>query len=134
VTQEEKELLLKYLCMALPYGVKVQHQHENYLDEIQTVEHISRQYGEIETESVLGFVDDFKPYLRTMSSMTEEEKTQMVHNCYVISLDFEHKTTDMVALWNTPRVINWLLEHHFDFLGLISKGLAIEVTESNNPY
>ena len=28
----------------------------------------------------------------------------------------------------------WLLENHFDFMGLIPKNLAIEVTEDNNPY
>ena len=30
--------------------------------------------------------------------------------------------------------IDWLLKNHFDFLELIQKGLAIEVTEENNPY
>ena len=31
-------------------------------------------------------------------------------------------------------VFNWLNEHHFDYRGLIENGLAIEVTEDNNPY
>ena len=31
-------------------------------------------------------------------------------------------------------IIQYLLEHHFDFRGLIEKGLAIAVTEENNPY
>jgi hypothetical protein len=29
---------------------------------------------------------------------------------------------------------DWLNAHHFDYRGLIEKGLAIEVTEENNPY
>ena len=123
MTKEYKEILLKYLCMALPYGVIVQYKGHNTI--------IKNKFL---TGSDLDCnMEYYKPYLRSMSSMTQEEKTQMVHDCYVIFLDFEYKATDMVALWNTPRVINWLLEHHFDFLGLISKGLAIEVTE-NNPY
>ena len=61
--------------------------------------------------------------------MTDEEKSQMTHDCYVISLDFEQRTTDMVALWNTSKVIIWLLEHHFDFMNLIPKGLALEAPE-----
>ena len=132
MTQEDKELLLKYLCMALPYGVKV-HCGE---DLAMTLRQIDYQCfcESWENEDIKSHSRWKLPYLRPMSSMTQEEKTQMAHDCYVISLDFEYKTTDMVALWNTPRVINWLLEHHFDFLGLISKGLAIEVTESNNPY
>ena len=31
-------------------------------------------------------------------------------------------------------IINWLNAHHFDYRGLIPKGLAIEVTEDNNLY
>jgi hypothetical protein len=31
-------------------------------------------------------------------------------------------------------VMDWLNERHFDYRGLIEKGLAIEVTEENNPY
>ena len=127
MTQEDKELLLKDLCARLPYGVKVQHQHEEYLDEIQTIEHISRQYGEIETESVLGFVDDFKPYLRPMSSMTEEEKS------YYEDRWFEGYHTkhgdDMVSEPEIPSYIDWLNAHHFDYRGLISKGLALEAPE-----
>ena len=32
------------------------------------------------------------------------------------------------------RYLDWLLKNHFDFRGLIEKGLAIEVNENNNPY
>ena len=31
-------------------------------------------------------------------------------------------------------LIDWLNKNMFDFRGLIPKGLAIEVTEDNNPY
>lgn len=123
MTQANKELILKDLCGRLPYGVKVQHQHEDYLNEIQTIERISRRYGEIETESVLGFVDDFKPYLRPMSSMTEEERK-------------EYNLTKALSIVDYPTLksFDWLNAHHFDYRGLIPKGLAIEVTEENNPY
>ncbi len=126
MTKEDKELLLKDLCARLPYGVKVQHQDENYLEEVQTVEHISRKYGEIETNSVLGFVDDFKPYLRPMSSMTEEERKEYLNAC----------GNEMDNPLSSPRYsgIDYLNANHFDYRGLIPKGLAIEVNENNNPY
>lgn len=127
--QEDKELLLKDLSARLPYGVKVQHQHQDYLDEIQTIEHITRKYAQIETESVLGFVDDFKPYLRPMSSMSEEERKEyelLANRCITNSVGFIH--------FDAQELINWLLKNYFDFMGLIPKGLAIEVTEDNNPY
>ena len=130
--------------MALPYGVKVfvsgndfdNYQYPYLLTAISKFgqDSLCKVYSHVYTPFGSPNIENIKPYLRPMSSMTDEEKTQMVHDCYVISLDFEYKTTDMVALWNTPRVINWLLEHHFDFMGLILKDLAIEVTEENNPY
>lgn len=144
-TTENKDLLLKYLCAALPYGVKILYtgwdsDSDTDFDTIETLIGIDDKFIYTIWDKTRGrekhclSVSNWKPYLRPLSSMTEEEKTQMEHDCYVICLDFEHRTTDMVALWDTPRVIIWLLEHHFDFMGLIPKGLAIEVTETNNPY
>jgi ligand-binding SRPBCC domain-containing protein len=122
MTQEDKQLLLVDLCARLPYGVKVQHQHQDYLDEIQTIERITREYGIIETESVLGFVDDFKPYLRPMSSMTEAEKEEYRNEC--------NKVLSMPFKINGPYpIVDWLNAHHFDHRGLIEKGLAIEAPE-----
>lgn len=64
-----------------------------------------------------------RPYLRPMSSMTEEEVKEYKH---------------LVAFSGSPdgaaNFIDWLNAHHFDYRGLIPKGLAIEVTKENNPY
>lgn len=122
MTQEDKDLLLKDLCARLPYGVKVQHQHQDYLNEVQTIEKISKKYGEIETESVLGFVDDFKPYLFPLSNMTEEQKkelqTLMIHDSYGI-------------LYHTIESFDYLYKNNIDFRGLINKDLAIDATDLN---
>jgi hypothetical protein len=87
--QEDKDLLLKDLCARLPYGVKVQHQRQDYLNEVQTIEKISKKYGEIETESILGFVDDFKPYLFPPSSMTEEIMNEIYTNTGVYDINID---------------------------------------------
>ena len=135
MTQKDKELILKDLCGRLPYGVKVQHQHEDYLDEIQTIERISRRYGEIETESVLGFVDDFKPYLRSMSSMTEEELYEVqeilgkgveVRDEFIVSVD---SSIDSFTYLELQAVFDWLNKNMFDYRGLIRMGLALEAPE-----
>ena len=124
--------------MALPYGVKVlDATYKKFgASDLINIGVDGSMLVDNKTEDIQyhPIIDNVKPYLRSISSITEEEKTQMTHDCYVISLDFEQRTTDMVALWNTPRVIIWLLEHHFDFMDLIPKNLAIEITESNNPY
>ena len=61
-----------------------------------------------------------KPYLRPMSSMTEEERIYKENY-----FKYDYLSWDYVC---------WLLEHHFDFIWLIPRDLAIEVNESNNPY
>ena len=119
MTQEEKQLLLKDLCARLPYGVKVEYNGKVYS--------LSRPYlnfmciingaGE-ESPSV----EKCKPYLRPMLSMTEDEKKE-VFSC-------------ISNAWNltASNQIDWLNAHHFDYRGLIEKGLAIVVTEETNPY
>lgn len=118
MTQEDKSLLLKDLCARLPYGA-VYHRNDGAnikLNEID-VDHCRLNY----TDDIEG--RDCKPYLRPMSSMTEEEwKEYRDITCCLI---------ENCEAWNE---VDWLNKHHFDYRGLIEKGLAIEVTEENNPY
>ena len=114
--REDKELLLKDLCTRLPYGVKVKivdedilrydHSEEGFIvgkenvnDDCFVIQGSSDSY-------VLSY-SDFKPYLRPMSSMTEEEKKECLKITFVEATD-------------------WLNSHHLDYRGLIEKGLALE--------
>ena len=122
-----KHLLLKDLCARLPYGVKVQYKGNKYdLTEMHKdgrtyLGSYNSIYGnwhccfEFETYPI--------PYLRPMSSMTEEERK-------------EYNLTKTLSIVDYPTLksFDWLNKHHFDYRGLIEKGLAIEVTEENNPY
>ena len=122
MTQEEKELLLKDLSVRLPYGVKIYCNEDIVMTLRQIDENCFCECWENE---------DFKchsrwmfPYLRPMSSMTEEEENEYNSlNVYENGM-FPH----------TEEAFDWLNAHHFDYRGLIEKGLAIEVTEENNPY
>jgi len=115
MTQEEKQLLLKDICARLPYGVMVQSVGENKILGL----------------SDLSNPDLFlpKPYLRPMSSMTEEELKEF----YMI----EGMDTKPI-IWNKPQYdwhfttngIDYLLSHHFDYRGLIPMGLALEASEN----
>lgn len=120
MTQEQKQLLLKDLCARLPYGVEIQVKDWAVLDTELEIGHIDRlQYDEIEP----------KPYLRPMSSMTEEERNEyelLANHCMCTSLSFAHL--------ETQELIDWLNKNMFDYRCLIEKGLAIEVTKENNPY
>ena len=88
MTQEEKQLLLIDLCARLPYGVKVKIFDESILMEesnnekgtLYGKESMSDDCFVIKCKSNDSWIiscEDFKPYLRPMSSMTEEEKEEL---------------------------------------------------------
>ena len=112
---EDKELLLKDLCSRLPYGVKVQYNGSS----IRLIQAIGIEGNEpyFKSKEVAGWLDvgSCKPFLYSLSSMTNKE--------------YEH-TKNMSPL----DYIDWLNAHHFDYRGLIEKGLAIKVNDKNNPY
>ena len=124
MTKEEKQLLLRDLSARLPYGI-ICHTEEGdgYLCSINqtifgteygiNINPLKRDYfGDSETEE-----QAVKPYLRPMSSMTEEEKE-----------DFGVPFTSegLVTLADTVECMDWLNAHHFDYRGLIEKSLALE--------
>ncbi len=120
MTQEDKQLLLEDLCARLPYGVKIIYAgHSGYTLNCQ---HLNSTYA-IE---YLGL----KPYLRPLSSMTGEEIKELGE----VTLKGKFQGGILGMLCPTYAPFDWLNSHHFDYRGLIEKGLAIEVTEDNNPY
>lgn len=123
--QEEKELLLKDLCARLPYEVKV-----HIKGEYKTPRKVYTVYREDKTITYFKGLDCFeenienvKPYLRPMSSMTEKEKK--IYNNFFISKEIDNFDFD-IPNYDT---IDWLNAHHFDYRGLIEKGLALEAPE-----
>ena len=126
MTQEDKQLLLQNLCARLPYKPKIQWDCTDYdLLALENCEPIlariidNRPYS----YAISKHLEEIKPYLRPMSSMTEEEREEY------------NKLVGQVLLPDyAAKLIDWLNAHHFDFRNLIERGLAIEVTKENNPY
>ena len=139
MAQEEKSLLLKDLCTRSPYGVKIHLETSEYGELIGTLDavyptddriivdnldkaiaHINVRCGGFNIEE-----NKCKPYLRPMSSMTEEEKNDYLNTFKksIIGTDEEDG-----RVW-TVDSIDWLNAHHFDYRGLIEKGLALEAPE-----
>lgn len=151
MTQEDNDLLLKDLCARLPYGVICKCYHTEF-DEWDGKPFVANYNETLNNIDVNGFflaggfsyeIDEVKPYLRPMSSMTEGEKEEM-HNFLSpegtaiyendgVALPMNH-CGEFIPYEFMGRIIQYLLEHHFDYIGLIEKGLAIEVTQENNPY
>lgn len=125
MTQEEKKLLLVDLCGRLPYGVIVDYKENEF--EIShwkiTTIHPDTFDGWIGYDKRVGAgsesgsrpfkIGEVKPYLRPMSSMTEEEYDEL---CELAKSKFIGDSKE----------IDWLNAHHFDYRGLIERGLAIE--------
>jgi hypothetical protein len=78
-------------------------------------------------------IEEFTPYLRLMSSITKEEKEE-VKPLFSKFTDEFGETRLVVRQNKMASYQDWLNAHHFDYRGLIDKGLAIAVTEENNPY
>ena len=135
MTQEDKELLLKDICARLPYGVKVQDElgRTNKLV-IGNADLVRLYYNDF---SIYGENALSLPFLRPLSSMTDEElhevqeilgKDVEICNGFIDIVDSSRKIFSFLEL---QAVFEWLLKNHFDYRGLIDKGLAIDATELN---
>ncbi len=132
MAQENKELLLKDLCARLPYKVIVKYKSREKEGEVKIT------CGNIGYVAELGngWWKECKPYLRPMSSMTEEESNELESITFpLMEKDWDANENPACIRWiDVPKYMDFILSHHFDYQGLIEKGLAIEVTEYNNPY
>ena len=151
MTQEDKALLFKDLCARLPYGLQLQITDVNEFTFNGELRVLSKNWcrlyiadpvirAKVKNQTIpLNYIY-IKPYLRPMSSMTEPERFEVEQ---IIGYDTEVRD-DFLSLLSPSikrlsyaellAVFKWLNAHHFDYRGLIEKGLAIEVTKDNNPY
>jgi len=130
MTQEEKSLLLKDLCARLPYGVKCKIEKDWFYDEIKPYDSI---FNPIILERLLSQKDtDYcvKPYLRQMPNMTEKEMSELRQwGCLCMTPDGCVEDIGVYGAIHSIPVIDWLNANHFDYRGLIEKGLALEAPE-----
>ena len=137
MTQEDKELLLKDLCARLPYGVKV-YAGEDLAMTLKQIDY--KGFCESwENEDFKCYSRWMFPYLRPLSSMTEEEENEwngLNIDPLLEAVGERHTRIEdlMLRAKSQYKPLDWLNAHHFDYRGLIPKGLAIAVTKENNPY
>lgn len=131
MTEEQKELLIKDICARLPYGVKCAevypdgNKFENEWDIIRISKYVEDGIHISNCKTTYGYcssIENIKPYLVPMSSMTEEQKLEFIDTCTF----FRNSTFG----W-TDRTFDWLNKNHFDFRDLIPMGLAIDATNKN---
>jgi hypothetical protein len=142
-----KQLLLKDLSARLPYGVilHIEDDSGNIIDE--ELNSIDLQFNEINVEYHL-FTDVIQPYLRSISSMTEEELKELNEKFgniayffiqkppYYHGLQVQHSDIGLIEISEFSEVYDWLNAHHFDYRIVPSTGktmidseLALEALE-----
>ena len=126
MTKEQEDLLWKDLCTRLPYRVKFK---VKYQDDTWRVLVIYK-YGKIYVIGAGGYpievnLTDCQPYLFPLSSMTEEQKMFLKQQNWCIA------TSTSGTVETTVEGIDWLNKNHFDYRGLIERGLAIDATGLN---
>lgn len=141
MTIEDKELLIKDLCVRLPYGIVVNAQYkdgEGWKTEDRSLKGVYSD-GEVYLNCVYTTIDNIKPYLRSMSSITKEELNELKQFVCPDSIDlFDNKYLvcptgnnygAKISYQFMDSILTWLRLHHFDYNGLIKKGLALEAPE-----
>lgn len=145
--QENKKLLSIDISARLPYNIKCQftlkygdngHKEGTYLATITTFD--GKDWLEVEYNDTNGAsgkswlrdwscsLDDIKPYLRPMSSMTDEEKKEYYKLCIskFIKAGPGYTYDGWWEYYDTTASIDWATKKMFDYRGLINKGLALE--------
>lgn len=128
MTRENKEILLNDLCARLPYAVKGNFQNSD--DKL--LRSITITYGNLKPNGMV-MTGDIKPYLFPLSSMTEEQKYICPIGVGNLETFIEKESWAYLELSfdSIIRFIDWLNKNHFDYRGLIPKGLAIDCTNLN---
>lgn len=122
MTKEDKELLLKDLCARIPYGVKIE-LHGEVCTVFGCVDDYVQCTANVPTDQQT-MVTNVKPYLRPMSSMTDDEEREFISlKCKIVT--YTHGYNCILSLDE----LDWLNSHHFDYRGLIPMGLALEAPE-----
>ena len=131
--QEQKELLLKDLCGRLPYGVKVCNITDDMISSLILIGiHRDTMVLQRDDKYEIAEVDEVKPYLFPLSSMTEEQKEEL--NKY---LDIDSKSlidgykNGLKCAHPYFTVQDGYNKNHFDYRGLIPMGMAIDATGKN---
>lgn len=120
MTKEEQKLLLKDLCARLPYYTKLWSPVADYNWAILTPVVVSNlMNADLSQEQV-------KPYLRPMSSMTQDEMDNFQQCLNIIENENYGDGWSPAAWGQMAEFIHYCNEHHLDYNGLIAMGLALE--------
>lgn len=131
MTLEDKKLLIQDVMARLPYDTKFD------LDGIRGSIHQTNIYTLYKGNDINNYIcsvdffgdgnpidiEHFKPCLLPLSSMTDEQYNEFT--------DMGYSVTERWWSMANYHQIEWLNKNHFDYRGLIEKGLAINAADLN---
>ena len=127
MTQEDKDLLLKDLCARLPYRVRIETKHGcETLESIDCFDLLDIRITTDNDDDNYS-LDEIKPCLFPLSSMTNEQ----IEEYFSLCDEYFNYDAMQIINFNSINSIDWLNKNHFDYRGLIEKGLAIDATGLN---
>ena len=122
MTKEDKDLLLKDIYARIPYGVEGCCEGETFRT---TPLHWYAEYEVGYSINYMIIKNGWRPYLFPLSSMTEEQKTELMELMYKADTPFGAIFSENIDYFD------WLNKNHFDYMGLIPKDLALDATGKN---
>ena len=138
ISNEDRKLLLADLCARLPYKPMIW-----VFPQTRKRKPLSSGY----IHHIAIGIADYKPYLRSLSDMSEDESVDFYTNVFKVDIDKLKESFDgnilapfylkdgkwyFELLFENPyvsdfsNITDWLNAHHFDYRGLIEKKLAIK--------
>lgn len=143
MNEQDRELLFIDLCGRIPYKVRMfEIEPINDIQSNLTLQSISNKASVIcitpSGGAIGSSIDAFKPYLFPLSSMTEEQREEFLNiqteeRQILLNALIEYKSgkCDKIPIIAPYKQIEWLNKNHFDYRGLIERGLAIDCTNLN---
>ena len=124
--------LIKDLCCRLSYGVKAQYygidEEDTMYDTIDSIYVIGNGTVEVGIGQYGLNIEDIKPYLFPLSSMTEEQKKEFDQ---LLELELKVINDEINHTQATAFEVDFYHKHHLDWRGLIPKGIALDATGLN---
>ena len=134
MTKEEKSLLIKDLCARLPYRINILTEdndkgHIIGVDDTENGVFVIHIIEDGDSYTCDESIENFKPYLRPMSSMTEEEHGKYMDFIEWSHNDYDGTTTTCIDKGRLYEYLNFIYSHHLDDNNFIGKGLALEAPD-----
>lgn len=144
MTEQEKKILFQAICESFPHGLKCTTKAYGWPGVYSICGCIGNKIildcpKEVEGDDIW-LVQNIVPYLRPMSSMTDEEFQKLRSICPHSMINKTNVTGWFVGINGSDygrisrideisKFIDWLNAYHFDYRGLIPMGLALEAPE-----